>query len=164
VAPHDARVLFFGVTDFAGFVQILGFQANVCDGWFRIPVGNFRKVVANLCDLAALLRCIIFIGETALGLRFDVECVGLCAVRGSDQGIMRLGAAFRALDFSLSGLGFHKVSPRPDDPRCPPRVPKDGAGLYWDFSPAATAASRVGRFRLFLDRTQPQRTPDGSSR
>ncbi|MET3485846.1 hypothetical protein [Methylobacterium sp. 1973] len=66
-------------------------QAQVRDGGEGVPARNTHLglVGAQLGDLAPLLRGVVLIGEPSLGLRFDLEGVGLGSVRGRYQLIVR---------------------------------------------------------------------------
>lgn len=78
VWPDNAGVCLFGVADFAGFVQFLW--------WDKFgPAHLFRRGKAALAvsaHLSPLLRRVVLVGKTALGLRFDFQRVGLRTMRG----------------------------------------------------------------------------------
>jgi hypothetical protein len=70
----------FGITDNSGFVDVFVCEADVGRGNLLL----FRKkvLIGPRCDLAPLLRRIIFVREAALGLRLDFQGVRLGAIGG----------------------------------------------------------------------------------
>jgi len=63
-------------------VNFLAGDTEIGGGWLSVLAWNARKVVANPRDFAALLRCVVFIGETALCLCFNFKSVVLRAICG----------------------------------------------------------------------------------
>ncbi|MCJ2068885.1 hypothetical protein MKK75_08735 [Methylobacterium sp. J-030] len=62
-------------------------QAEVGNRGEGVPLWNTLLVLVRpeLCYIAPLLRGVVFIREPALGLRLDLEGVGLRPVSGRDQ-------------------------------------------------------------------------------
>jgi hypothetical protein len=85
---NDARVALFGVPNPTGFVHIFVGNADIAQAGFS-QVGR-SLVVAARPQFAPCLRRVILVSKAPLRLRLDIQRVGLRAVRGSDQVVMRL--------------------------------------------------------------------------
>jgi hypothetical protein len=56
----------------------------------RVLFANARKIVADARYFTPLLRGIVFVGDATLGARFDFGCIGLRAIGGADDFMVRL--------------------------------------------------------------------------
>lgn len=58
-------------------MDLLAGEAEVGDGRSIVPLGNIaHTVAARRLNLTSFLRRIVFVGEPALGIRFDFDSVG----------------------------------------------------------------------------------------
>jgi hypothetical protein len=69
-AADDARVGHFGVADDASFVDVFVREADVGNG--NLLLIQKKVLVCPRCNLAPLLRCVVLVGEAALGAGFDL--------------------------------------------------------------------------------------------
>jgi hypothetical protein len=72
-APDDAGCDDLGIADHARFVDVFASEADVSDGRSSgrtFPTGTFASPRGNF---AALLRRVVFVGQSALGARFDLQ-------------------------------------------------------------------------------------------
>lgn len=111
-APDHARIGRLGVAQLPGLVDRLTGQAEVRDGGRCVPLRNGPLVALEAAagHLAPVLCGIVLIRQPALSLRLDLEGVGLGAVGGRYQLIVRplgLGEARRNLNFAVQ-LGRRK--------------------------------------------------------
>jgi hypothetical protein len=82
--PDNAGFSFLGVADLAGVMDVLTGEADVGGGG-NVPVRNVGDVLVSTfatmpSNLTPFLRRVVLVGEPALGLRFDFECIGLGTV------------------------------------------------------------------------------------
>jgi hypothetical protein len=87
----DARLCRFCIPDLTGLMDVLVSEADVSNGgghilFWKMP---YRAgIILSRGNLAPLLGCIVFIGETALCCGFDLKSVCLRPMRLGDQFIM----------------------------------------------------------------------------
>ncbi|MEH2482030.1 hypothetical protein V1282_005387 [Nitrobacteraceae bacterium AZCC 2146] len=153
-APDDARVAGFGVTDCAGFVDLLAGQADVGSGGGTnlVPLENEVCARSRLSYLTARLRGVVFVGRTALRERFDFERVRLRAERRSpfdeiDENLIRrdLTPAQRAKLVSKRKAAYEAVHPETKHGGAPGKAGGGKAKGAKSASFAAETAAKSGK-------------------
>lgn len=80
----------FRVARLPRLVHLLAGQAEIRDGGFNVPLRNVEVPSATVpCHRAPLLRGVILIRKAALGPRVNFQGIGLVAVRGRYQLVVR---------------------------------------------------------------------------
>ena len=132
-AADDAGISLLGVTDNAGLVDFVAAEAKIRSRDFNVGVSNVELPSATMPgDLATLLRRVVLVRKAALGQGLNGERVGLGAVGGGDQLIVRilgLRQPGRALGGVLGEGG--KIARFEQFPRTP-RAGKRGGGVVDD--------------------------------
>lgn len=104
------------ITDLARFEHYFACEADVFGGGGnnRVPVGNtFSRAIMRADNFPPLLRCIVFIGKTALREGLDLQRVSLRTMGGCNDTVMRAlglgesrGALCRVIGNTGNDLGF----------------------------------------------------------
>lgn len=114
-APNNARISLLGIADDASFVDVFAREADVlCRS--SVPDRNGAiSPAASANDLAAILRGVVFVGETALCLRFNFQRVRLSAICCRDKFVVRALSVGKTLEF-LHGPGLPDLHIKADQP------------------------------------------------